>query len=379
MDRPIQPLVLRRPRRGAVYATSGSEAAAAAGSTAPATPAIPPTQTALLKPRTFSSVDKPAQPSQGTFDSPDLHGAPYIPPSEDAAGVPDADYHPFSVHDPLYYHPHYRKVVTWSQPTATIILPHEPLPLPDFTQEPRTPTPADADLMPPPPRPGHCHPQPTSILKPPTRMDNVALQNNLWSMIKRADWELSACHDILESTSQQCLQDLIEIDQSLIYIESVMQENERQSDMARRYGRRHKRSSHCQSHGDVHVYADPYGRSRGPRGSQTWSRNEPASASYRDSGTRDYQGSHSSLNSSVVSGRVEKNRRKLGSIAGIAASIKLEYEDLQIKINNIHRRNIKASENEIGSGEEDEERDIREEEDDDDDADYCDEEYEEEV
>ncbi|PYI19806.1 hypothetical protein BO99DRAFT_129883 [Aspergillus violaceofuscus CBS 115571] len=361
-----------RARRGAFSEPSGSEAAAAAAAAETTTPTAP---TSLTTPTAPSTSHIQAQPSSSTFRSSHHEGGTsYGPHYKDATNGPpgEVEYHPFTAHDPLYYHPQYRKVVTWSQPTATVIPTHNSNPPPDLPREARTrtpPIPTDANLMPPPPFPGRLRPQPSqppSILKSPTWTDKETLQNNLWSMVKLADRELTACHDILAATSKQCLQHLFEIDEGLKYLDALLQEDERQADMLRRYGRHHERSAHCLAYGDVHVYAYRYGRGRGSRSTRTERKTAGVSSTYRDGGPHDWQNRQGSLDRPIVGGRVEKKGKTLDSMTGIAARIKLGYEDLK---NYPPRRKYRGGEDEIWGGNEDEQTEFETEEEDADGAD----------
>ncbi|OJK03287.1 hypothetical protein ASPACDRAFT_58219 [Aspergillus aculeatus ATCC 16872] len=384
MDKLTEQSGQNRARRGAF---SGPSSSAAAETTTP-TPTTP---------NTPLPSHTQAQPSHSTFHSSHHEEVTaYVAQYRDATNGPhdEVEYHPFTAHDPLYYHPRYRKVVTWRQPTATVIPADDPIPLSDLPQETRAPPPTpppppppppspppspppiptDAKLMPPPPFPRRLRsqsPQPPSILKPPTRTDRETLQSNLWAMMKLADRELTACHEILEATSQQCLQHLFEIDEGLKYLDALFQEDERQADMLRRYGRHHERSAHCLANGDVHFYAYRYGRGRGPRSTRTERRTAGFSSTYRGGGPHDWQNRLRGFDRTVVSGRVEKMGKKSDSMTGIAARIKLGYEDLK---NHPPRRRREGVEDENWGGNEGEEIEIETEDaDDDDDENYYDE------
>ncbi|RAL10748.1 uncharacterized protein BO97DRAFT_479091 [Aspergillus homomorphus CBS 101889] len=313
-----------RIRQGAFSGPSGSEAAAAASSSA--TPTTPTTPTNSLP----SQI--PAQPSYNTFRSPHYYENTQSPSHhEGSAGNRhyNADHHPFSTHDPLYYHPEHRKSVSWSRPSATVIPPPVPVPLPDCPQEIRSSASnvADADLMPPPFRPISQTPQPTPILKPPTKTDDETLQMNLRAMLRIADRQLGACQDILSSMSQDLLRDLIHLENRLMYVDSLIQEDERQWGMLRRYGKPHRVSVHCGSRGDVHVHEYRYGRGRGLMGSRAARPTGPVRPDHRG-GSR-----QSGWDGAVAYGRVSKNVSKnasnIGDMTGIAARIRLGYEELK--------------------------------------------------
>ncbi|RAH64267.1 uncharacterized protein BO66DRAFT_464963 [Aspergillus aculeatinus CBS 121060] len=386
MDKLTEQPGQNRARRGA-FSGPSSSAAAAETTTPTPTSTTPGSLTTPTAPTAPSPSHTQAQPSYSTFHSSHHEeGTAYVPQYRDATNGPhdEVEYHPFTAHDPLYYHPRYRKVVTWRQPAATVIPADDSIPLPDLPRETRAPPhppspppiPTDANLMPPPPFPRRLRPQPPqppSILKPPTRTDRETLQGNLWAMMKLADRELTACHEILEATSQQCLQRLFEIDEGLKYLDALFQEDERQADMLRRYGRHHERSAHCLANGDVHFYAYRYGRGRVPRSTRTERRTAGISSPYRGGGPHDWQNRQRGLDRTVASGRVEKMRKKSDSMTGIAARIKLGYEDLK---NRLPRRRREGDEDENWGGIEGEKTEIETEEedaDDDDDEDYYDE------